>query len=135
MSTSANIGIIYSNGKINGIHVNWDGYPEYVGKVLLEHYNDHAKVCDLIDLGDISFLGKHLNPTSEEHSFDHPERDVTLAYHRDRGEHLHISRYDDLNEFSDDHFHNYLYNVDTDEWMYSEGNGSSFQELWTIVNV
>lgn len=132
MSTNANIGMIDSRGKIHGIYLHWDGYPEYAGKVLLEHYNSHDKVCNLIDMGNLSFLGKHLNPIGS-HSFNKPESDVTVAYHRDRGESLYISQYDDLYEFSCECLHNYLYDVENDVWMYSEGNGSQFQELWSVI--
>lgn len=45
-----------------GIHLNYDGYPEHAGKILLEHWNTQEKVDFLIGLGDISSLG----PTRED---------------------------------------------------------------------
>ena len=133
MSTNSNIGMRYENGQIDSIYCHWDGYPAYVGKILLEYYNDHAKVCDLIDLGDISVLKPHLNPTTEEHSFASPEQGVTVAYHRDRGKPLCVSRDCCEDEFKDQNY-SYLFDVVKNRWFLSE-DGGPFQELWTIVNV
>jgi hypothetical protein len=45
------------------------------------------KVKELIGLGDISYLGKNINPSKDSnHSFNTPEKDVTVFYHRDRGD-------------------------------------------------
>lgn len=73
-------------GKVRSIYCHWDGYPEGVGKTLLEHYRDRAKVEELINLGSISVLGAEIG---EKQDFDEPrdrEKDWTLAYGRDRGE-------------------------------------------------
>ena len=40
----------------------------------------------LISGGDASSIGSKFYPTSENHSFDNPEKDVCVFYHRDRGE-------------------------------------------------
>lgn len=70
-----------------GIYCHFDGYLEFNGKILYEHYKDYNKVKSLINLGNISQLGKELTPKAR-HTFDSPEEDVTVAYHRDRGEPL-----------------------------------------------
>ena len=33
---------------------NWDGYPEWLGRILKTHYNTREKVAELIDGGDMS---------------------------------------------------------------------------------
>ena len=68
-----------------GIYNHSDGYPEYLGAMLQEHYRDPAKVGRLIALGDISILYPKLEP-SGPHSFNDREEGVTVAYGRDRGE-------------------------------------------------
>lgn len=68
-----------------GIYSHSDGYIEYLGAALQEHYTDADKVRRLIALGDISILKPKLEPTGP-HSFDRREEDVTVAYGRDRGE-------------------------------------------------
>lgn len=72
-----------------GIYLHWDGYPEYAGKMLEEHYTSNDKVTDLINLGSLSSLKREPTPRGE-HSYSQPESDVCVAYHRDRGESLDI---------------------------------------------
>jgi hypothetical protein len=58
MSTHAEIGIMHGD-KCKSIYVHSDGYLEYVGKVLLEHY-DSTKANFLVAHGDCSMLGKDI---------------------------------------------------------------------------
>lgn len=68
------------------IYCHWDGYLDYAGDMLLKHYNTKERVDSLIALGDLSSIGKKLNPTTDSHSFTNPEPDVCVAYGRDRHE-------------------------------------------------
>jgi hypothetical protein len=87
MATRSFIGKLNHDGSITGVYCHWDGYPEGVGETLAKHYTNVQKVDQLIDLGDISSLGPRVAPNEGEiHSFDFPAKDVTVAYHRDRGE-------------------------------------------------
>lgn len=110
MSTRSRIGMVQSDGSVKSIYCHWDGYPQNNGNTLIEHYMDIEKVKSLIELGDISSLGKNINPdpiggiivkysltdgfqnvpANGVHTFDNPQVDVTVAYHRDRGEELNI---------------------------------------------
>lgn len=74
MATRANIGVRESDGIIKAIYSHNDGYPEYLGAVLRNHYATESEVRDLLALGDVSFVAATL--------------DKTIAYHRDRGEEL-----------------------------------------------
>lgn len=56
MSTRSHIGIKDSRG-ITGIYCHFDGYPEGVGRILLENYDTEDKVNALIAKGDMSSLG------------------------------------------------------------------------------
>jgi hypothetical protein len=86
MATRSNIGIVNDDGSITGIYVHWDGYPEYVGKLLLKHYNNSGIVCELMDLGDLSSLNENLYCDDNNHSFNNPVDGVCVAFGRDRGE-------------------------------------------------
>lgn len=89
MSTNSRIAIENESGTVTSIYCHWDGYPEYVGKMLHEHYNDKEKVKKLIDLGSISSLSENVHaPEGVKHDFENPAHGVTVAYHRDRGETL-----------------------------------------------
>lgn len=87
MSTHCTIALRGSDGKYHSIYCHSDGYLKHTGAVLLKHYSDPDKVQSLIDLGDISFLAPEVAPPAGvEHSFENRYPDVTVAYHRDRGE-------------------------------------------------
>jgi len=89
MSTRSLIGICDKEGHCKAIYCHWDGYIEYNGVVLNEFYNTAEKVEELLALGNISSLGEKPNPDPTcVHNFDTPQKGVTVAYHRDRGEEL-----------------------------------------------
>jgi hypothetical protein len=86
MSTRSRIGIENPDGTILSIYCHNDGYPSFNGKVLEQYYSNREKLIELINLGDISSLGIDL--------------ELTIAYHRDRGEEKYSAYKDkDLKEF------------------------------------
>lgn len=54
MATRARIGIKLKNGSVLSVYHHWDGYPEWLGRILKTHYNTREKVSKLIDGGDMS---------------------------------------------------------------------------------
>lgn len=77
------------DGMVAAIYCHWDGYPSNNGKILRDHYQDDDKVEALIGLGSLSALKPMVAPVDGmAHTFDRPAEDVTIAYHRDRGEDL-----------------------------------------------
>ena len=54
MSTRSRIGLELSDGSILSAYHHWDGYPEWLGRILQTHYNTSEKVAELIDGGDMS---------------------------------------------------------------------------------
>ena len=54
MATRSRIGIELSNGSVLSAYHHWDGYPEWLGRILRTHYNTQDKVAELIDGGDMS---------------------------------------------------------------------------------
>ena len=91
MSTNSRIGMVQEDGSVKSIYCHWDGYVSHNGKILKENYTDPEKVKSLIELGSISYLRTEVEPT-EAHTFNSPQRGITLAYHRDRGEELCIEK-------------------------------------------
>ena len=53
MGTRSRIGL-QVNGGIVSVYHHWDGYPEWLGRVLVEHFPTEEKVRELIDGGDMS---------------------------------------------------------------------------------
>ena len=54
MATRSRIGIELKDGSILSAYHHWDGYPQWLGRILNTHYNTKAKVTELIDGGDMS---------------------------------------------------------------------------------
>jgi len=70
MSTRSRIGIQNENGSITSIYCHYDGYPEGVGKELVEKFNSPVKINDLLSKGDMSSIH------SNEHYKDRGENNV-----------------------------------------------------------
>ena len=71
------IGILTGSGSITSIYCHNGAGPGSMGRLLETIYNTPDKVQDLLELGDISYLGRDLLET--------------VAYHRDRGEPLSVN--------------------------------------------
>ena len=54
MATRSRIGIELKDGSILSAYHHWDGYPQWLGRILNTHYNTKTKVAELIDGGDMS---------------------------------------------------------------------------------
>jgi len=129
MSTRSMIGIRYADGTVKANYCHNDGSIEHNGKILLESYNTKEKVEALLALGDLSFLGSKIEPDQQKpHTFDDPQDDVVIAYHRDRGEYLNPpASFENVYEFRD---------VAPDKWdavflyVFSVANG-----VWSVYDV
>lgn len=130
MATRSNIGIVNLDKSITGIYCHWDGYPEYVGKMLLNHYNNVDIVNGLMNLGDLSILSESLYST-DIHTFNEPEDGVCVAYGRDRGDTGTDSRtFEDLGEY--EHFGrgvDYQYLYDNGKWSYRSTYKGGWSDL------
>jgi hypothetical protein len=54
MSTRSRIGLELSDGSILSVYHHWNGYPEWLGRILNTHYNAKSLAEELIDGGDVS---------------------------------------------------------------------------------
>ena len=54
MSTRSRIGILLPDDSILSVYHHWDGYPEWLGVTLEEHFNPYEKASELIDGGNMS---------------------------------------------------------------------------------
>ncbi len=104
MATRSTIAIEREDGTVAQVYCHWDGYLDHNGRILLEHYQDPAKVEQLIAHGSISSLKPEIG---EKHDFDWYfnkseiseemkqiyENRWTTFYHRDRGEDLEVTKF------------------------------------------
>jgi len=54
MATRSRIGIQLKDNSVLSVYHHWDGYPEWLGRILNTHYTSRDKVAELIDGGDMS---------------------------------------------------------------------------------
>jgi hypothetical protein len=65
MATRSRIGLQLSDGSVISSYCHWDGYPEFNGVKLVEHFNSYEKAAELIDGGNISGLWTNVGWTNE----------------------------------------------------------------------
>jgi len=131
--------IVVHNGhhqNYRGIYCHWDGYPEYNGMILLEHYIDPEKVSQLIALGNLSSLGDNIG---EKHNFNDRDETVCTAYSRDRGEEeqaaLEFTNLDDVFSHYDHCGCEYIYIFqpnDYEDWACYETSSRKYINLYDI---
>ena len=129
------VGIEDGNGKILSTYGHYDGYPEWAGKHLKRYYNSPQKAKELLKLGKagISTIGKKIKG-SKDHSFEKPDKDVTVFYGRDRGEKGRMtSKWGnrDKVKFKSGEEYFYIYNMKEKKWYYKAeyGNPKDWTEL------
>lgn len=126
MATRGNIAIVNEDGSITSIYCHYDSYPQYVGKLLLNHYNNVGIVNELLDLGNLSQLCEKLYSDNNSHTFNKPQDGVCVAYGRDRGEKdQEAIVFEDLGEFEDsasNSWVDYQYLFDNGRWSYRNVN-------------
>ena len=54
MATRSRIGIQLKDNSVLSVYHHWDGYPEWLGRILTTHYNSREQAAELIDGGDMS---------------------------------------------------------------------------------
>jgi hypothetical protein len=95
MGTRSTIALEYADGTVEQVYCHWDGYLDYNGKILLDHYSNPFILRDLIDLGDISSLKptigtkhdfSHFGTEMNQEEYEALYGNMTTFYGRDRGE-------------------------------------------------
>lgn len=123
MSTRCRIGIQNKDGTITSVYCHHDGYPEYVGKCLVDYYTDEAKIRKLMELGDMSSLGTE--PVGDPDGWDFSKRNYDdrsrCVTYKDRGEdaparmHNTVQEY---HEYTTDCWGEYCYLFRDGEWYF-----------------
>ena len=138
MSTRAAIGMRLPDGTIKAVYCHNDGYPDWTGAILGGWYKNPERVKQLLDLGSLSILGKKLKPEPRApHTFSAPQKDVTIAYHRDRNDPLRPGEaYATTEEYEakapEDFGASYLYLFEGGVWSFYDIYG---ERQWTALNV
>ena len=77
MGTRSNIAYQRPNGKVVVTYCHWDGYPEYNGVMLNQHYDNQKKAEELANQGYVSSL----KPTIKETLEDRVNTEPPIIYH------------------------------------------------------
>jgi len=142
MATRSTIALEFADGTVQQVYCHWDGYLNYNGQILAQHYKDPFKLRELIDRGDLSSLGPNIG---EAHEFDSPykygtteyeawsaaKQEVCTFYGRDRGEEGVRARYfKDFSDYVQTHqYEEYEYILRNDgKWYVDQGNGYELLE-------
>ena len=118
MGTRSLIGKQLKDGSILGVYCHYDGYPEYNGRMLRDHFDTADKVNKLIDGGDMSCTWTNAGWNNETLPESGP------LHYTARGESIESNQprlYKDLNEFltaADDNYGaEYTYHFTNAGWV------------------
>ena len=141
MATRATIAKLDNNG-VKAIYLHSDGYLEYTGRILDEHYQDESKVDELLSHGDVSSLNENIGeklPFNDYMLFH--EKKQCRFYHRDRGEDKKeaatLGGENELVKFATEKCDaEYIYMFAYGSWyVYDVYNNSEFVELEEVLYV
>jgi hypothetical protein len=130
MATRSRIGIMLPDESILSVYHHWDGYPEWLGRILKTHYNSREKAAELIDGGDMSCCWTEL-------PMDHNGKPSEYGpnYYSQRGEdcppRLDANKYDYL---ADGEEYAYIFTLD-DEWICYDRHQFEENTMPTIAEI
>ena len=119
MATRSRIGIELSDGSVLSAYHHWDGYPEWLGRILRTHYSNKDKASELIDGGDMSTCWNESNE---------PE------YYSARGENCPPRHDANLNEYLSDG-EEYAYLFTNGEWVCYDRHSSTHPSCMKQVEI
>lgn len=126
VSTRARFGILNSNGTITSVYHHWDGYPDWLGKRLVENYSDENKLREVMNGGDMSSI-------ESDRTWNSTTREPQPLYYKERGENcpakmsLNLSVY---HEHAKDCGAEFWYLFHDGKWTcYQEKRESSYKEV------
>ena len=102
-----------------GITCDYDGYPTFLGAMLVDFYKDRKKVKTLISLGDLSELERKVAPDPrQKHTFLVRQNHACVFYGRDKGDYTRVARTYKREDFKD----TFTYIFKDDEWYMPQGD-------------
>ena len=132
MSTRSRIGIELPNGSVLSAYHHWDGYPEWLGRILNTHYNTKEKVAELIDGGDMSSCWTNERWTND--LLDRHKEEYGPQYYSQRGEDSPPRLDSNLEEYFSDN-EEYAYIFRNGEWVCYNMNQFNDNKLPEVVEI
>jgi len=134
MATRAIIAKLDNKG-VKAIYNHSDGYLEYAGRILAEHYRDESKVDELIAQGDVSIIDENIGVKIDFNDYKTRYANKQCKFYmRDRGEkYKHAEQLKDeteLIEFSNNCDVDFIYMFAYGYWyVYDIHNGEAYNEI------
>ena len=132
MSTRARIGILLPDDSILSVYHHWDGYPEWLGVTLKQHYNTYEKASELID-------GGNMGSCYSDNEFDYEKQEFVKQdpkpnYYGGDSEKPRLSRNFTQFAFDSKSGEEYLYLFVDNEWNGFSLDHKYSEEDWEILD-
>ena len=106
------------DGTYTGITCDYDGYPTFMGAMLVDYYSDRKKVKTLLSLGDLSELERRIAPDPrQKHTFLVRQNYSCVFYGREKGDYTRMARTFKREDLKD----TYAYIFKDGEWYMPQG--------------
>ena len=132
MATRARIGLELKDGSVLSVYHHWDGYPEWLGRILKTHYNSKELAAELIDGGDMSSCWT--NERWSNDLLDRHKEEYGPQYYSQRGEdcppRLDANKYDYLADGEE-----YAYLFVNNEWVCYDRHQFEENTMPTIAEI
>ena len=132
MATRARIGLKLEDGSIISAYHHWDGYPEWLGVTLKEHYNKKEDIAKLIDGGNMSSCYSDNRYDEEKQEF--VKNDPKPEYYGGDDERPRLSRNFTQFAFDSKSGEEYLYLFVDNEWNGFSLDHKYSEEDWEILD-
>ena len=132
MATRARIGLKLEDGSIISAYHHWDGYPEWLGVTLKEHYNTKEDIAKLIDGGNMSSCYSDNQCDEEKQEF--VKNDPKPEYYGGDDERPRLSRNFTQFAFDSKSGEEYLYLFVDNEWNGFSLDHKYSEEDWEILD-
>tara|TARA_B100001248_G_scaffold39205_1_gene25082 strand:+ start:50 stop:490 length:441 start_codon:yes stop_codon:yes gene_type:complete len=132
MATRARIGLKLEDGSIISAYHHWDGYPEWLGVTLKEHYNKREDIAKLIDGGNMSSC--YSDNQYDEKKQEFVKNDPKPEYYGGDDERPRLSRNFTQFAFDSKSGEEYLYLFVDNEWNGFSLDHKYSEEDWEILD-
>ena len=132
MATRARIGLKLDDGSIISAYHHWDGYPEWLGVTLKEHYNTKEDIAKLIEGGNMSSCYSDNQYDEEKQEF--VKNDPKPEYYGGDDERPRLSRNFTQFAFDSKSGEEYLYLFVDNEWNGFSLDHKYSEEDWEILD-
>ena len=132
MATRARIGLKLDDGSIISAYHHWDGYPEWLGVTLKEHYNKKEDIAKLIEGGNMSSC--YSDNQYDEKKQEFVKNDPKPEYYGGDDERPRLSRNFTQFAFDSKSGEEYLYLFVDNEWNGFSLDHKYSEEDWEILD-